>query len=187
MKQIPYETVDQIIQAALMNLSSLVSFYIPTEFVVEKRKIMFDVLLNLLVNEAIDPQTKIPIVDNLFGFVSDKDHLKVALDWMMEGNIFVQKEGQRKEVFKLGQKHKYSILKKVFEEPSISAEEKHDILKVVIGEDKSDIAENTKETCLALIPTAENKAQVWASICDPNSTESLYKRQAKMAGFYSWK
>jgi hypothetical protein len=186
-KQIPYETVDQIIQAALMNLSSLVSFYIPTEFVVEKRKIMFDVLLNLLCNEAIDPQTKIPIVDNLFGFVSDKDHLKVAQEWMIEGNIFVQKEGQRKEVFKLGQKHKYSILKKVFEEPSIPAQEKQDILKVVIGEDKSDIATNTIETCQALIPTAENKAQVWESICDPNSTESLYKRQAKMAGFYSWK
>lgn len=37
-----------------MNLSSLVSFYIPTQFVVEKRKIMFDVLLGLLANEHID-------------------------------------------------------------------------------------------------------------------------------------
>ena len=70
-KQIPYESVDQIIQAALMNLSSLVSFYIPTHLVVEKRKIMFNVLLELLGNEAIDAQTKIPIVDNLFGFLSD--------------------------------------------------------------------------------------------------------------------
>ncbi len=74
-KQIPYESVDQIIQVALMNLTSLVSFYIPTQFVVEKRKIMFDVLLKLLGNDAIDSQTKIPIVDNLFGFLSDKDHL----------------------------------------------------------------------------------------------------------------
>jgi len=70
-KQIPFESVDQIIQAALMNLSSLVSFYIPTQFVVEKRKIMFDILLKLLGNDAIDSQTKIPIVDNLFGFLSD--------------------------------------------------------------------------------------------------------------------
>lgn len=46
---------------------------------------MFDVLLKLLVNDAIDAQTKIPIVDNLFGFLSDKDHLKIAQDWMTEG------------------------------------------------------------------------------------------------------
>jgi aminopeptidase N len=30
-KQIPFETVDQIIQVALMNLASLVSYYIPTD------------------------------------------------------------------------------------------------------------------------------------------------------------
>jgi aminopeptidase N len=175
-KQIPYETVDQIIQAALMNLSSLVSFYIPTHMVVEKRKIMFDVLLGLLANEAIDAQTKIPIVDNLFGFLSDKDHLNIAMDWMQGGHIFTLKGGERQQVFKLGQKHKYSILKKMFEEPSMPTEVKTSIMDTIIGEDKSDIAENTRETCLALIPSAESKAQIWAQIIDPNSTESLYKR-----------
>ena len=33
LKQIPYEKVDQIIQVALMNLSALVSYYIPVEHV----------------------------------------------------------------------------------------------------------------------------------------------------------
>jgi hypothetical protein len=32
------------------------------------------------------------------------------------------------------------------------------MMRNVIGDDKSDIAENTKETCLALIPTADSKA-----------------------------
>jgi len=145
-----------------MNLSSLVSFYIPTHFVVEKRKIMFDVLLGLLGNEAIDAQTKIPIVDNLFGFLSDQDHLKSALEWMQDGHIFVLKGGERHQVFKLGQKHKYSILKKMFEEPTMPTEAKKSMMDNIIGEDKSDIAENTRETCLALIPSAESKEQIWA-------------------------
>ena len=56
-QQIPYETVDQIIQVALMNLSALVSYYIPTSFVLEKKKAMFDVLLGLLANEHIEQTT----------------------------------------------------------------------------------------------------------------------------------
>jgi hypothetical protein len=58
----------------------------------------------------------------------------------------------------------------------MSDELKKSTMEIVIGDDKSDIAENAKETCLALLPTAENKAQVWAALIDPNSTESIYKR-----------
>lgn len=151
-----------------MNLSSLVSFYIPTQFVVEKRKIMFDVLLGLLANEHIDHSTKIPIVDNLFGFVSDIEHLKLAQQWLESGIIF-KDVASKHELFKLGQKHKYSILKKIFEEPQISLEVKHELLAKTIGDDKSDIAENTKETCNALLPSAEGKAKIWAELIDPNS------------------
>lgn len=78
LKQIPYERVDQIIQVALMNLSALVAYYIPTQFVAEKRKAMFETLLNLLASDHIEKTTKIPIVDNLFGFLSDISHLQLA-------------------------------------------------------------------------------------------------------------
>lgn len=61
----------------------------------------------------------------------------------------------------LGTRHKYSILKKVFEEPSISTEFKNALIEKVIGDDKSDIAQNTRETCTALIPEAATKALVW--------------------------
>ena len=150
-----------------MNLSSLVSYYIPTNMVVEKRKIMFNVLLGLLSNEHIDHSTKIPLVDNLFGFVSDIDHLNLAKQWLESGIIF--KDEAKTELFKLGQKHKYSILKKIFEEPSIALEEKQGLLAKTIGDDKSDIAENTKETCNALLPSAEGKAQIWAQLTDTSS------------------
>ena len=125
-------------------------------------------------------------MDNLFAFLSDIDHLNLARQWLETGIIFKDAENKA-ELFKLGQRHKYSILKKIFEEPSISAAEKHELLTKTIGDDKSDIAENTKETCLALLPTAENKAQVWAQLIDTNSTDSIYKRGAKIGGFYSWK
>jgi hypothetical protein len=118
-KQIPYETVDQIIQNALMNLSGLVAYYIPTHHVFEKKKVLFDTLLNLLASEHIDPNTKIPIVDNLFGFLSDIEHLNLAQLWLESGIIF-KDPATRTELFKLGTKHKYSILKKIYEEPSIS-------------------------------------------------------------------
>ena len=77
-KQIPFETVDQIITVALANLSALVSYYIPTQHVISKRTIMFDTLLQLLANDQIEEPTKIPIVDNLFGFLSNIDHLNLA-------------------------------------------------------------------------------------------------------------
>lgn len=40
---------------------------------------------------------------------------------------------------------------------------------------------------MALIPTAESKAKIWEEVTDVNSTESIYKRAAKMGGFYSYK
>ena len=42
-------------------------------------------------------------------------------------------------------------------------------------------------SCDAGLPEAENKAKVWKEITDVNSTESIYDRSARMAGFYSWR
>lgn len=86
---------------ALQNLSALVGYYLPTSHVVGKKKVMFEVLLKLLSNEHIDPQTKIPIVDNLFGFLSDLDHLKLAELWLENGIVFSD-PATKAELFKLG-------------------------------------------------------------------------------------
>jgi hypothetical protein len=37
---------------------------------------------------------------------------------------------------------------------------------------------------MASLPNPEIKAKVWAEITDPNNSDSLYVRQAKMNGFY---
>jgi hypothetical protein len=40
---------------------------------------MFQTLLDLLAREDIDATTKVPIVDNIFGFISDKEHINLAI------------------------------------------------------------------------------------------------------------
>jgi hypothetical protein len=49
---------------------------------------MFNVLLGLLANPHIDNSTKIPIVDNLFAFLSDLEHLNLARQWLENGIVF---------------------------------------------------------------------------------------------------
>ena len=56
----------------------------------------------------------------------------------------------------------------------------------ITGDDNSDIAINTRARCIAGLPDAAIKAKVWAEITDLNSQESLYVRNAKISGFYSW-
>ncbi len=65
---LPTETVEQIISVGLMNLASLISNYIPQESVKDNQKILFNTLVLLLQKESV---VKDPIVDSLFGFISD--------------------------------------------------------------------------------------------------------------------
>jgi len=59
------------------------------------------------------------------------------------------------------------------------------LLEATLGDDKSDLAENCRAFCLAGLPDPEVKARVWAEVTDPDSTDSVYLRNAKMGGFYS--
>jgi len=79
-----------------MNLKALIEYYIPVETVPEKKGIMFDALLKLLLREDLEPSVRIPIVDNIFGFVHHKDHLATVLPWLETGTI---KNNNGKEIF----------------------------------------------------------------------------------------
>ena len=65
-------------------------------------------------------------------------------------------------------------------------DKKLELLQKTLGEDKSDLAINTRLTCMAGLPEAEGKAETWKAIIDVHSEESLKERRAKMSGFYSW-
>lgn len=120
-KQLGHETVDQIIQVALMNIKALIDYYIPSSNVAESKRVMFETLHTVLMREDLEPSTRVPIVDNLFGLVSHKDHITLVQGWLSHGAI---QKSNGEELFKLSQKHKYSILKVVYEEPEIPTEKK---------------------------------------------------------------
>ena len=71
-KQLPAETVEQILQVSLMNLKALISAYVPLDIVEEKKDALFNLLLTLLQKEGVN---KDPIVDQLFGFLSSKENI----------------------------------------------------------------------------------------------------------------
>lgn len=181
-KNLPLESVEQILSVGLMNLSTLISNYIPQELVKENQKILFETLVLLLNREDDSTLPKDPIVDSLFSFVSNDDHLKLCLGWMEASEISVD----GKVLFKLQKKHKYSILSRLFKSRGFSYDFKMDLLMKVTGDDNSDIAINTRARCMAGLPDAAMKAKVWAEITDINSSDSVYLRTAKISGFYSW-
>jgi len=85
-KQLPHETVEQIIAFALMNLRVLIGSYIPLELVQQKKDVMFETLVTLLGKEGIQ---KDPIVDQLFGFLSAEENIRTALGWLEQSKISV--------------------------------------------------------------------------------------------------
>jgi ADP-heptose:LPS heptosyltransferase len=114
-KQLPHETIEQIISVALMNLSALIFYYIPIEQVAEKQEKMFRTLLQLLEKEGIEESLKTPIVDNLSAFVSEQGAVNLAVSWVETSNVFVPVEGgDDKILYKLNKKQKISFVKAIY-------------------------------------------------------------------------
>ena len=93
--------------------------------------------------------------------------------------------GDGDSLYELKTSHKHTILRTIFKSKSFTTEQKMDLLETTLGDDKSDLAENCRAGCLAGLPDPEVKARVWQEVTDPNNTDSLYVRNAKMSGFYS--
>lgn len=59
-------------------------------------------------------------------------------------------------------------------------------MKSVIGEDKSDIAEQTRLGCLASMPDPKMKEKMWLDFTDSSSKRSLAEKEAEMQNFASY-
>ena len=75
-KNLPSESVEQIVSVGLLNLSALVSRYIPQELVKQNQKALYETLVLLLNKDGDTGMPPDPIVDSLFSFLSDEEHLK---------------------------------------------------------------------------------------------------------------
>lgn len=122
---------------------------------------------------------KDPIVDSLFMFLSNDEHLKDAQAWLESNKITVGDA----TLYELKDTHRKSILKALFKSDKLTLATKNEILENVLGDDKSDLAERCRIACHAQLPDAEVKAKMWADIIDANSADSSYVKQAKMSGF----
>lgn len=110
--------------------------------------------------------------------------------WKEKGYIYAPKEfvdGSNEEsLCSLNRSHILLILKKLFKLSLLTTVEKLKLLEEVLKDDKSDIATRTRMACMASIPDAQTKEQVWNELTDPKSQFSLYEKSAKMSGFYSF-
>jgi hypothetical protein len=105
------ETITQIIDSGLMNLSTVVSQYIPTESVKDTKAQLFDKLLyDLLCKQDNLPRP--PILDKLFSFIGNKSQLDACIAWMTRDSPAIEIEG--KVISELFKKHRHAILHKMF-------------------------------------------------------------------------
>jgi hypothetical protein len=141
----------------------------PIENINSSKKQVFDMLYNWLHKEISD-SIRIPIVDLIFGFITDKQQVEDVQKWLGKGAI-MNKDGE-KELAKINASHKRTILVNLSKSTLLTNEEKKNLRTQVLGGDESDIAKNTLLTCHAAIPDAQNKEQVWKDLTDPKSTLS---------------
>ena len=73
----------------------------------------------------------------------------------------------------------------LFKSKHFGLDQKMALLESTLGDDKSDLAENCRISCMSGLPDPEVKARVWAEITDSHSTDSAYVRTAKMQSFYA--
>ena len=144
-KQLPHETVEQIITLGIANLKGLIAYYVPIELVADKKNVLFNTLVSLLGKEGVN---KDPIVDQLFGFCSSKENLQSALGWLETGKITVGET----QLYEITNSHKHSILHQLFRSRDFSTTDKMELLEMTMGDDKSDIAAKTRAVCMASLP-----------------------------------
>jgi hypothetical protein len=124
------------------------------------------------------------VVDQLFGLIATENQHKMCVEWLEKGHILHQED--KRNIYELKQSHKNTILTKTFKFSGMSKDTKMELLNKILGGDNSDLAINTRLTCLSGLPDADTKSETWKAITDINSSESLKERCAKMAGFKSW-
>ena len=180
-KNLIHESVEQIITLGLMNLSTLISRYIPTSLIAENKNKIFKTLLHLIQNRKDLPLD--PLVDQIFTFVGNNgENFALIKEWAKAG--WITSTGSDNKIYELQKKHKFTILTHVFRHPEVALDAKMSMLNETMGDDKTDLAVNARAKCMAALPDAESKAKTWAELTDGQSKDSVYLRTAKIGGFY---
>ena len=175
-QNMPTEDSPYLIETVLTTAAGVMGSYVPDECYDDIASEIFDVFYKLL-------PTKPAYKDSLFNFLRSQAHVEQSVAWLEAGSVLY--EGSPIKGCELSKNNKHTILKAVFSKPGFSREEKDRLLKLVVGDDKSDISKNLALSCEALIPDAKSKEKIWKQISDMDSTLSSYERGALMGYFFN--
>jgi hypothetical protein len=119
------------------------------------RSQVFEVLMDKFYN--IDqPSLRNFILNNTLSFATTDAQIEQLVQWLKAGSIPLK---PRSHPFTKSQR--YTILKQVFRMEKISRQEKDALLAKEMKIDYSDVDENQKIACMACLPEADSKAELW--------------------------
>jgi len=78
------------------------------------------------------------------------------------------------------------LLKNLFQSKFIDKEKKNELLKMVLKDDKTNIAQATRLACMASTPNPEMKETVWNEMTNPDSKLSFSMKQPQLEAFYGY-
>lgn len=180
---LPSEDQTALFETVVQTAGMLIGAYIPDQMFEETCSTMFKFFYELLIKEKRDKV--VPTLSNaLFNFLHTVEDTETAMGWIEGGNV-TDKSGNKIEGAVLSKNNKFSIVQSAYAKESIELKVKEELLEKVLGDDKSDIANNLRLTCKTLLPDAKSKEEAWAEISDHSNTLSSYERNAMMAGFFN--
>ena len=157
------------------------SSYLPVEAVPQFRKETADFFLKKAKQDSGDKDLQRFCLDKGIFFISQKENIKMAADWITNGKVSVEGENLQCE---LTSQQKYSIVKKYWASSDFSIEEKNALRDKVFANDDSDAGKNVKKVLEWSLPDEALKARLWDEITDPASKDSLMETRLKIQGFW---
>eukprot|EP00826_Nyctotherus_ovalis_P042217 TRINITY_DN4319_c0_g1_i15.p1 TRINITY_DN4319_c0_g1~~TRINITY_DN4319_c0_g1_i15.p1 ORF type:complete len:334 (-),score=53.12 TRINITY_DN4319_c0_g1_i15:134-1135(-) len=174
--QLPHESDESVLEAALVYVDTAITWYIPFEYQEGELNALFGVVMERLKTEK-EESIKRHLVAYLILFAGSGKHKKVLVKWLKEGTGILG--------LTLSQANRYSIIKKIYGDARFSLEEKQKLLNAELKEDKSDVGLRAQRTCEASIPTLESKAKQWLQLLSEDTRESEHMLFSAMRGFNS--
>lgn len=173
---------DIILDNCRYNVGACINAYIPENRYALESEQVFDLYLNQLIDTLPEKETKELIVEIALDFVTSEAQYKLIQKWFNEGKI-IKTNGEQVQGVELQLKAKHTIVKRAHASTFFTPEERAEMIATLETQDKSDWMRNTKVYCKAAIPTAENKAERWAEIFNPDSQLSNDEVNNTVHGF----
>ena len=181
MNQLTDEKNQNLMNTIFAACSQAVSTYLPTENKPAFKKEVADFFLKKAKKAANDKDLQNFCVEKAIEFMTMKDNLKVAADWILNGKVTVDGDALNCE---LTPQQKYTIVKKYWASTDFNQGEKDTLKEKVFSNDESDAGLSVQKVLPWSLPDEALKTKLWEEITDPNSKESLMDVRMKISGFW---